>query len=379
MKTFLGRAVMTLSIAVACQTGLARDMNFSWVSDQTEAASAADVTATGWAVAQSPCDAERSGCEAKSPSECECECGDWLRAATKPCRTWYVDYRVQQMLSSDTRYQYGSVSPLIGPFAPVSKLTYSLDSTWTGLRAGVQKPNWDIHFEWLTPMQRNTIKGMADYDWNISYPEDNPKRLDSLSQASTRWSDGQKLEFEGERKWTDRFLGLPIELWPLAGFRFQRFDMIAYNGYQIVGDGKKVPLPGSFTDRGDSLSLNQQYYIGYLGAQFRTAIPREGRAPIAVAFQADYGGTGGYNIDYHLLRGTMHQMMSTGGGALHFALLADAPFNDHVSIGLQADHMEIRTTGTLRQFADDQWIVSDYGVQANSDQTSITAYLRFSR
>jgi hypothetical protein len=175
-------------------------------------------------------------------------------------------------------------------------------------------------------------------------------------------------------------LGLPIELWPLAGFRFQRFDMTADRGYQIIGDGKEVSLPGPFSDQGDCLTLNQQYYIGYVGAQFRAAIQRTYRPPIAVTFQADYGGTGAYNIDYHLQRGgDMHQMMSTGGGSLHLALIADAPFNNHCSIGLQADHAEIRTTGTLRQVQNGIWITSDYGVQANSDQTSLAAYFRFCR
>jgi len=66
--------------------------------------------------------------------------------------------------------------------------------------------------------------------------------------------------------------------------------------------------------------------------------------------------------------------MSTGGGALHLALIADAPFNCHTSIGLQADHTEIRTTGTLKQSGG---YIGDYGVQVNSDQTSLTAYLRY--
>jgi hypothetical protein len=377
MKIFMHHAMMTLIVAAVCQTGLAQDMGFRWVSDQSETASAADVPKAGTA-AQSPCDVGDSAGAERGSSECGCE--NCLRAATQPCRTWYVDYRVQRMFDSNTSFQFGSSSPLIGPYTPISKLTYSLDSTWTGLRLGVQKPNWDVHFEWLTPMGQTIDKGIVDYDWNISDPKNDPTRLDSLAQLSTRWNDGQKLELEGERKWSDRFLGLPIELWPLAGFRFQRFDMTADRGYQIIGDGKEVSLPGPFSDQGDCLTLNQQYYIGYVGAQFRAAIQRTYRPPIAVTFQADYGGTGAYNIDYHLQRGgDMHQMMSTGGGSLHLALIADAPFNNHCSIGLQADHAEIRTTGTLRQVQNGIWITSDYGVQANSDQTSLAAYFRFCR
>jgi hypothetical protein len=300
-----------------------------------------------------------------------------LRAAAQPCRTWYIDYRVQQMFDSNTSFQFGSSSPLTGPYTPISKLAYSLDSTWAGLRLGVQKPNWDVHFEWLMPIGRGIDRGIVDYDWNIVDPRNDPTRLDSLAQLSTRWNDGQKLEIEGERKWSDRFLGLPIELWPLAGFRFQRFDMTADRGYLIIDNGQ---VPGPLPDQGDCLTLNQQYYIGYAGFQFRSAIQRASRPPIGVTFQADYGGTGAYNIDYHLQRGgDMHQMMSTGGSAMHLALIADAPFSQHCGVGLQADHTEIRTTGTLRQVQDGIWITSDYGVQANSDQTSLAAYFRFCR
>jgi hypothetical protein len=149
---------------------------------------------------------EDSAFAVQCPSECGCE--NALRAAKQPCRTWYIDYRVQQMFDSNTSFQFGSSAPLTGPYTPI-------------------------------------------------------------------------------------------------------------------------------------------------------------RA---------------YNIDYHLQRGgDMHQMMSTGGGALHLALIADAPFNNHCSVGLQADHTEIRTTGTLRQVQDNKWSVSDYGVQVNSDQTSLTAYFRFCR
>ena len=59
----------------------------------------------------------------------------------------------------------------------------------------------------------------------------------SVSQSATRCNDGQKLELEGDYKWSDCFLGTQIELWPLAGFRFQRFDMTAYDGLQLVNDG----------------------------------------------------------------------------------------------------------------------------------------------
>ena len=38
--------------------------------------------------------------------------------------------------------------------------------------------------------------------------------------------------------------------------------------------------------------------------------------------------------------------MLTGGGAMHLALIAEMPLNKRFSVGLQADHVEIRTTGS---------------------------------
>jgi hypothetical protein len=291
---------------------------------------------------------------------------------------WTIDYRVQQMFDSRTSYQFGTEPGFVPKYAPLSKLDWSLDSTWTGLRVGVQKPNWDVHFEWLTAIGING--SMEDFDWNINNPRDDPTRLDSLSRSSERWTDGQKIEIEADYRWSERLLGLPVEFWPLAGFRFQRFDITSTRGVQIIpSDG---PFPPPFD--GDLITFNQQYYIGYVGAQFRTAIQRPGRPPINLAFQADYGATAGYNIDHHLFYEYYgihrYTMESTAGGALHFALTAEALLNKRLSFGLQADYMEIGTTGSHRFVwsgattpVDETW---DNGVSVSSRQTAITAFLR---
>ncbi len=292
---------------------------------------------------------------------------------------WTIDYRVQQMFDSRTSYQFGTEPGFVPKYAPMSKLDWSLDSTWTGLRVGVQKPNWDVHFEWLTTMG---ISGnMEDFDWNINDPRNDPTRLDSLSCSSERWNDGQKVEIEADYRWTERVLGLPVELWPLAGFRFQRFDLTSTHGVQIIpADG---PFPPPFD--GDLITFNQQYCIGYVGARLRAAIPRVGRPPIIVTFQADYGATAGYNIDHHLFYEYYgihrYTMESTDGGAMHFALTAEAPLTKRLSLGVQADYLEISTTGDHRFVwsgatptpVDETW---SNGVSVSSRQTAITAFLR---
>lgn len=140
---------------------------------------------------------------------------------------WSIDYRVRSMFSSSTAYEFGTPEYWPDAFAPISRLDFSLDSTWHGLRIGVGEPDWRMHFEWLTPMSRKIDGVMADYDWNINDPTDDPSRLDSLTHSTLRWNDGQMLEWEAAYRWTDSLFAQPIELWPLLGFRFQRFNMTA--------------------------------------------------------------------------------------------------------------------------------------------------------
>jgi outer membrane protease len=292
----------------------------------------------------------------------------------EPCREWYFDGRIQRMYGY-TSYQFGTApgdtSP-VAPYAPLSKLNFSLDSDWIGLRVGVRKCDWDIHFEWLTPMTRQIDGFMSDYDWNINNPRNDADRLDSLTHSGERWNDGQKLELEGEFKYSDCILGLPIEVWPLAGFRFQRFDITAFNVDYIIPDRGLVFV-------GDAITFNQQYYIGYIGAQFRRSIQRECRRPIDLTFQVDYGGVNGYNVDHHLLRtpAPRYTFESTNGDQLHFSLAGDIPLNCHLNLGLQVDYTSIRTTGTHRLTDPATDLSWTNGVLVKSEQTALTAYLQY--
>ncbi len=367
MKIFVRHVLLLLAVFLACQAGLVQAGSYYYVSgDKSEAASASGDQKTA-ALSQPPC-IEESICSQKCESDNGCGCCICM----DPCRVWYIDYRIQQMFGY-TAYQFGTQPPTGPQYAPLSKLDFSLNSTWTGLRVGVQKPNLDIHLEWLMPMVQHIDGVMSDCDWNINDPRNNPTRLDSFTHSSERWNDGQKLELEGDYKYSNCLLGMPIEVWPLAGFRFQRFDITAYNIDYIV------PPLGPYYE-GDTITFNQQYYIGYVGAQLRRSIERECRPPVNLIFQFDYGAAGAYNVDHHLLReGNRYTMESTGGDALHFALVADVPLNCHLSLGLQADYTRIRTTGTHRMLneplrVDESWT---NGVLVKSEQTALTGYLQY--
>ena len=367
MKAFLRFVLLLLAVTVICQTRLAlaetdyQSTGVSVISDQKPAPplpSSVDI----------PKCAEQDLCN----TGCEC-CG----CEQSCCSTWTIDYRVSSMFASHTSYQFGTFPGVVPAYAPLSKLDFSLNSMWTGFQIGLQKPNWGIHFNWMTPMQQEINGSLADYDW---LTPSNPTHLDSLSISSERWNEGQMLELEGEYKWSDCFLGMPIEVWPLAGFRFQRFDITAHDGLQVVSDTNQTPPVGTVLP-GDVITFNQQYYIGYFGAQLRRTVELTERLPVNMTFQADYGPAWGYNVDDHLLRaGERFTMDSTQGGALHLALIGEVPLNCRWSAGLQFEYLDIRTSGThqLVNVPLHQDESTSNGVLVRSDQTSLTAFLRAS-
>ena len=250
-------------------------------------------------------------------SGCEC-CG----CEQSCCSTWTIDYRVSSMFASHTSYQFGTFPREVPAYAPLSKLDFSLNSMWTGFQIGLQKPNWGIHFNWMTPMQQDINGSLADYDW---LTPSNPTHLDSLSISSERWNEGQMLELEGEYKWSDCFLGMPIEVWPLAGFRFQRFDITGYDGLQVVSDTRFTPPVGTFM-AGNLITFNQEYYNAYFGAQLRRTIALTDRLPIDMTLQADYGPAWGYNVDDHLIRAGERFTMDSTQEEAHCTLPSSAKF-----------------------------------------------------
>jgi hypothetical protein len=219
-------------------------------------------------------------------------------------------------------------------------------------------------------MVQHVDGGIYDYDWAA------PARLESLSHSATRWNDGQQVNLEADYKYSDCIWGMPIEFWPLAGFRFQRFDMTAYGGEQLFG-GRLGP----FTNQGDALTINQQYYTGYLGFQLRRCIERECRPPVNLVFQFDWGATGAYMVDHHILRTdppNFYNTISTGGDTIHLALSGDVPLNCHLALGLRADYQRIRSTGTITQISNGAaFFQSSDCVLVKSEQTDITAYLLY--
>lgn len=373
MAAIVRPALLLSAVMAVCQTGLAWAEYDYQVTRDSQSPAATGATSAA-ALAQPVCCGEYGEYRGTGWPGGPCQVGlDERTQSSRP--VWTIDYRVRPMFDSNTSYQFGTVpDDPDGPYAPLSKLDFALDSTWHGFQIGVEKLNWRIHFEWLTPIRQNIDGDLADYDWNIDDPRNDPGRLDSLTLSPLRWHDGQMLDLGAEFKLADRLFNLPVEIWPAAGFRFQRFDMTASGLTYLVPSIGVVPELNGV----DVITFNQQYYVGYFGGQLRTTLVA-GRIPIDVRFQGDAGPTAGYNVDHHLLReGHRFTMEKTSGVAWHIALIFEAPITRCFSLGIQADHTEIRTTGTHRLLNvplehDLTW---ENGVAVKSDQTSLTAFVR---
>ena len=372
--------------------------------------------ALGWAAVLATCQIGLAQTEDGSWETCPCEGSPCATASHRPCldcsacwgeycgygpagghgfldalwsdgpcepvpQIWTIDYRARSLLDSDTSYEFGTPPGYsAGDFAPLSKLEFDLDSNWHGLQIGVELPDWHFHFEWLMPIGDHIDGQMADFDWNITPPTDDPTRLDSFTLHSERWRDGQMLELGTEMKLTDTFFGWPVEFWPTGGFRFQRLSISAYGANVVVPNLGWLPE----YDGVDIITFNQQYYVGYFGGQLRKTT-FVGRVPVDMTFQVDGGPVAGYNIDHHLVReGDRYTMEKTQGGMWHVGFLAEAHLTARFSLGFQADHTQIRTTGTHRYYNEPysgQYYSGDFtwdnGVIVESTQTTLTAFLRY--
>jgi hypothetical protein len=299
------------------------------------------------------------------------EAPPWVLFPAEPVPDYgfMIDYRARTFCGSVMSYEF--INPNVNPnFAntPWSKLRFPLNSTWNGFQTGIEKPEWAVHVEWLTPMTSKVDGTFCDYDWD---PPNANGSFTDLGVGNLRWNDAQMVNLDAECKGSDTLFWLPVEVWQVFGFRWQRLGVTAYDGEQLLEGNQPVaiPLPGDF------ITYNQQYYMAYLGVQLRKAIPI-GSKEIRLTFQADWGLAWGYGIDYHILR-EFYAINSTHGSSTHLGLTAEVPMSQRLSVGVQGDVTQIRTTGSVWEVfpggTTDAW---GNGVGAGSDQTSFTAFVR---
>ena len=245
------------------------------------------------------------------------------------------------MFSSNTSYEFGTPVEYSPSWTPLSKLTFPLNSFWHGLRVGVERPKWNLHCEWMMP-QQGIQQDMADYDWQNDHPP-----FTDLGFTQVKWNQGQMVDTDLDFKLTDHISTLPVEIWPMFGFRWQKFDIMGFDLSQVLIDN--VSQRPAYYVPGDVITFNQQYFITYLGGQLRTKVECAALPPALLTFQGDWGYTSADNVDHHLLRdGDRFTMETTTGGAWHVGLTAEVLLSKRFSLGFQLDHMDISTKGKHR-------------------------------
>lgn len=362
-----GRALAISAAAIAAMTVLASPASAAW-----HVVGAGETSQTSSPVAEQQ---ETAAPLAEAPEDSQGSVADtacappWVLFPAEPVSDYgfMIDYRYRALCGSVMSYEFGNP---YDNYTPWSKLRFPLNSSWHGFQTGIERPEWAVHVEWLTPVSNGVTGTFCDYDWN---PPNADGTYTDLGVGSLRWNDGQMVNLDAECKGCDSVLGFPIEVWQVFGFRWQRLSVTAYDTTQLLYENQPV----NYYIPGDIITHNQQYYTFYLGGQLRKAIP-VGEKEIRLTFQADWGYVWGYGIDNHLDPSVAHYtMLQTHGGSWHLGMTAEVPLSQRLSVGVQGDYTEIRTTGDFWQvFPDGITDKSSYGVGAGSEQAMITAFVR---
>ena len=254
---------------------------------------------------------------------------------------WSVDAKVKRLFNSHTSYEFGNPYP--PRQAPLSRLEFGLNSWWGGLEVSRWTPRWSVRLEALTNLARGVDGILADSDWD---DETRPTVRDIYSESNLRLKPSYDVRASLDVS-VASWLGLPrgLDLRPVGGVRWQRFDLLAFDGtqweYGAEGDTQVTPLPGNV------IRFRQTYWHYFLGlrAGWRP-LPR--RHPgFQITGQVDWAYVKGDNKDHHLLRaGTRITQESTSGHAWHAALGVEAPLGCGFFLGIQADYLYLTTTGS---------------------------------
>jgi len=285
-----------------------------------------------------------------------------------------LDYRLRWLTDSHTSYEFGTPELPPDGWTPLSRLVFSLDSLWHGVGVGWERPGWNVRFEWLTPMQRRVQGDLEDYDW---FPPNPDGSFTDLGVMRQRWTDAQMLDLTGQFRLLDRPLSLPLEVWPGAGFRWQRLGLMASDPFQLKEFNVWQEYPWSYY--GDVIAFKQEYFVGYVGGEIRATLEGWRLPPLQVTFRGDWGWTDGYNIDHHLIReGDRYTKESTHGDTWRVGMTFETLVRRCLSLGFEVDYLEFATKGRhhLINIPEGQDLTWDHGVRAWSDQTWLTAFLR---
>jgi hypothetical protein len=302
-------------------------------------------------------------------------CGRLAGMVTPPCgcfATFYVDYRIRRFGAAYTSYEFGDPDP--AGASPLSQLKFPLNSTWNGFEVGLEDPRWAVRAEWLTPWSDDIDGQLEDRDWLLVGEE-----FTDLGVLQQRWKSAHMVDVALEVKLWEGQFGVPISVWPVGGFRWQKLDIMTFDGVQQKYYDIWWPLP-PLSIEGDAIRFRQEYYQYYGGGQLRADLEFGGLLPnVRLTFQGDWADVQAFNFDHHLLReGIRFTKENSHGDAWHVGVTGEIFFTDQFTVGVEGEYTQIRTSGNHHFINEPLGIDETWtrGVRVWSNQTAVTLFLR---
>lgn len=249
---------------------------------------------------------------------------------------FFIAPKLKRYLHSHTSYQFGD--PYDSRINPLSRLEFPLNSWWGGLEMSWRQPGYALNLELMTNLSHQTDAGkFKDSDW------EEPGRLTIYDEQNCRMERSFTLDMNADFSLAEK-LSLPrgLDLRPVLGWRWQRFTLVAHDGYQQ----SLKPDDGWSTDYlfiGDSIWFRQDFVQGYVGVKLLAELPAvwpqgPGGKRTQAFLQGDWSPAAGQNKDRHLLRaGDRVTEESTKGDAWHLALGIRVPIRDLGTVSLGCD------------------------------------------
>lgn len=295
--------------------------------------------------------------------------------SSAPEKTWSAELHVKRYFGSHTSYEFGN--PFPPNQTPLSRLEFPLNTWWAGGEFRRSFSRISAGIEVMRSISGESDGSFKDSDWD---DDAKPGVLTVYSESQCRMEPSYMVRGDVDLKVAD-WLGMPVwlDLRPVAGLRWQRFNLVAHNGLQTY------PAPGDTTPPyplpGDAISFEQNYWHYFLGIRAAYDLEKHLKIPRSKLFgQLDWAYVDGDNGDHHLLReGNRWTYEKTRGDAWHASLGVKAGLTKSINAGLEAEYLLIRTTGTHRWVNDAfGWDESsDYGVKVWSEQMSLMMSLEY--
>lgn len=284
-----------------------------------------------------------------------------------------VGAKVKQLFNSHTSYEFGNPFP---PYqAPLSRLEFPVDSWWGGLEMRLNHPRFSVGIEGLTSAPQDADGHMRDSDWD---DDGVPFIRNTYSESRCRVAPSYMLRVDADLEISD-WLGLPgwLNIRPLVGFRWQKFNLVPHDGRQSQYGDTGPP----FDLYGDSIRFKQRYWQYFLGIRSNIDLSKLTGVPsLRLLMQFDWAYVEGKNEDNHLLRpGQRFTYEDTYGEAWHGNLGIKKDLSEHFTIGIDLDYLTIRTKGNHRLVNNTFGLDFSFshGVEVWSDQLSAAFTLEY--